>query len=68
MNPQRGLARLGLSLALLWFVFWTFAYVLVPRASENAPLEPAWSPTTKIALAAAAALAAPWVAAGFRAN
>ena len=68
MSPRRGLARLALSLMLLWFVFWTFAYVIVSRRSENAPLEPAWSPTTKIALIAAAALAAPWIAAGFRAN
>ena len=65
---HRGLVRLGLSLALTWFVFWTFAYVLQTRSSENAQQQPALTPATKIAVLATALLSLPWVVSGFRAR
>lgn len=30
MNAKRGFLRLSISLALLFMVFWTFAYILYP--------------------------------------
>lgn len=35
MNLRRGLVRLGIGVAVLWFVFWTFAYVLHPPSTLN---------------------------------
>jgi hypothetical protein len=66
VNLRRGFLRLGIGVTALWFVFWTFAYVLKPRVSENAPPLPALSLTTDIAVAAAAFLGLPWVISGFR--
>ena len=69
MTFRRGFARLGIGLTVLWFVFWTCAYIIRPQSSENAPsLPPALSLTTDIALVAAAILGAPWVVSGFRPN
>ena len=68
-NLRRGFLRFGIGLALLWFVFWTCAYILRPQASENAPsLPPALSLTTVIALIVASILCAPWILSGFRSN
>jgi hypothetical protein len=53
-------------LTLLWFVFWTCAYVIVSRPSENAPPVAAWSPTTEIALIAGTVLSVPWIVSGTR--
>jgi hypothetical protein len=33
MSLRRGFLRLGISLVVLWLVFWTFAYVLNPSSS-----------------------------------
>jgi|GEM_PF-1464499 hypothetical protein len=66
MNLRRGWSRLGISLTVLWLVFWTFAYVLRPRASENGPPLPAFSTGTEIAVVIAGLVAVPWVIAGFR--
>ncbi len=68
VNLRRGFLRLGSGLVVLWFVFWTAAYVLSPRSSENAPVLPVFSPMTNIVLVAAAIVGMPWVAAGFRKN
>ena len=65
---RRGLLRLAASGALLWFVFWTFAYVIRPQSSENVPFPPALSLTTEVALAMTMLLAAPWVVLGFRSD
>ncbi len=68
VNLRRGFLRLGAGATALWFVFWTFAYVLKPRVSENAPSLPALSLTTDIALIVAGVLVLPWVVSGFRPN
>jgi hypothetical protein len=68
VNLRRGFVRLGIGLAVLWFVFWTFAYVMRPLASENAQPLPALSPTTDIALIAVAIAGLPWIVSGFRSN
>jgi hypothetical protein len=60
------MGRLAIGLTVLWLVFWTFAYVLRPVVSEDAPRLPAFSPRTDIALGAAAVFVLPWVVAGFR--
>lgn len=66
MNLRRGLLRLGLAAVLVWFVFWTCAYVVQPRSAENSPKSPAHSTGTLIVTALAAAIAAPWVILAFR--
>ena len=69
VDLRRGFRRLGIGLAVLWFVFWTCAYIISPSASENAPsLPPALSLMTDIALMAAALLGMPWIVSGFRSN
>jgi hypothetical protein len=66
VNLRRGLLRLAVGLTVLWLVFWTFAYVLKPVASEDAPPLPAFSPRTDIAVATVGLLGLPWLVAGFR--
>ena len=66
LNCHRGLRRLALGLVALWFVFWTFAYVLFSRAAENQAVPPAFSLSTDLALAASVLLLAPWIVLGFR--
>jgi hypothetical protein len=66
VNLRRGLLRLAVGLTVLWLVFWTFAYVLRPVASEDAPPLPAFSARTDIAVAIVGVLGLPWVVAGFR--
>jgi hypothetical protein len=69
VDLRRGFRRLGIGLAVLWFVFWTCAYIIRPSASENAPSLPsALSLTTDIALMVAALLGMPWIVSGFRPN
>ncbi len=69
MTLRRGLSRLGAGAVVLWFVFWTFAYVFKARMSEtDAPLPPAFSPTTDIALVVTAILAGSWIVSGFRSD
>jgi hypothetical protein len=61
VNLRRGFVRLGIGLAVLWFVFWTCAYVMRPLASEDAQPLPALSPTTDIALIAVVIVGLPWI-------
>ena len=68
VNLCRGFVRLGIGLAVLWFVFWTCAYVMRPLASENVQPLPALSPTTDIALIAVVLVGLPWIVSGFRSN
>jgi hypothetical protein len=67
-NLRRGFLRIGTALMLLWFLFWTCAYVVSSRPSENAPSPPPLSPTTDLVLIAGAVLSVPWIVAGFRSN
>jgi len=54
-------------LMVLWFVCWTFAYVLRPHTSENSRVrEPAFSLVTQLAMVIATGFVGPWVVAGFR--
>jgi drug/metabolite transporter (DMT)-like permease len=67
VNLRRGLFRLGLGLVWVWFVFWTFAYVIPSVRSENQGPPPSpFSSRTDIAAIVAALLIAPWVVTGFR--
>ena len=68
LNCRTGFLRLGVSLMLLWFVFWTFAYVLKPRSAENSPSPPAFSLSSDLALLATVMLVVPWIVGGFRAD
>jgi hypothetical protein len=65
-NLRRGVTRLATSLAVLWFVFWTVAYVLAPQKSENMAQDPPLRLPTDIALIAGAILGVPWVVSGLR--
>jgi len=67
VNLRRGFLRLAISLGVLWFVYWTFAYVLGIRHSENQPISGgplAWQ--TVLAVIAAAAVALAWIVSGLR--
>ena len=67
MKLERGFLRLGISLATLWFVFWTFAYVMRPHASDNTPApHPVLPLTAQLVLIGGAILGVPWIAGGFR--
>ena len=62
-----GVRRLGFGLMLLWFVFWTFAYVMRPHRSDNHRLpEKPFSLLTQVALVLTAGFVGPWVVAAFR--
>ena len=64
---RQALVRLGIGVAVLWFVFWTFAYVMRPHESDNPRVpENPFSLVTQIAMVIAAGLVGPWVLAGFR--
>jgi hypothetical protein len=58
MMLKRGILRLGFGSALLWFVFWAFAYVLKPPLFEGTPMPPLPSPSTDAAILAIAILVA----------
>jgi len=72
MNLQRGLLRLGIGIAVVWFVFWTCAYVIHPYSSVRP--EPAswvirvtaWSVLMPCLIAAS--ILGGWIAAAFRSN
>ena len=61
-----GFKRLGLGLVVLWFVFWSCAYVILPPRSEGVPWSSPFSPLTLILLGASAIPITHWVVAGFR--
>jgi hypothetical protein len=65
--PRGAMLRLGAALMILWFVFWTFTYVLRSNRSESAPMPDAMPPlSAQIALVFALAIVGPWVISGFR--
>ena len=66
MTLRRGFLRLGFGSALLWFVFWTFAYVLKPPLFEGTPTPAVFSLSTAAAILAIVILVAPWIASGFQ--
>jgi hypothetical protein len=68
MNLRRGMVRLAIGASALWFVFWTFAYVLHPPSSLNP--EPAFAIRIStwgvvVPCVVAALLLGAWIAAGF---
>jgi hypothetical protein len=69
MNLRRGLVRLAIGVSALWFVFWTFAYVLHPPSSLNP--EPAFTarvaaPGVVVPCLIALLVLGAWVWVGFR--
>jgi hypothetical protein len=68
VNLRRGAMRLAMGLIGLWLLFWTCAYVLAPRTTEEDEMPPALTGRTEIAMAAALLLGLPWVVSGFRPN
>lgn len=69
-NLHRGLLRLGVSLWLLWFVYWTCAYIIRTPPAENraAPLPLSTYLALAPLLIAAATTAIRWILAGFRSD
>jgi len=66
-SRRQGIIRLGIGLVLLWFVFWTFAYVMRPHLSDNPRVpETPFSLVTQLAMVLATGFIGPWVVAGFR--
>jgi hypothetical protein len=67
VNVQRGLQRLAAIIAVLWFVFWTVAYVVRPYTSASHPTSlPPLALFTKAALIAVALAGGLWAVAGLR--
>ena len=72
LNLQRGYVRLGIGLTVLWFVFWSCAYVirpytrLMPEPTSFARL--VMSPGILGPCVMVALVLAYWIAAGFRPN
>lgn len=66
---RRGLLRLGIALCAVWFVFWTFAYVLDPQTSHSpapgSPLALAIKWNVSVPCLVTILLLGCWVAAGF---
>ncbi len=72
MNLRRGFLRLGIGAAVVWFVFWTCAYVvgrhtsLQPEPASLAIAVTAWRVVAPCLLVAV--FLGGWIAAGFRSN
>jgi hypothetical protein len=72
LNLRRGYLRLAIGLTVLWFVFWSCAYVihpytsLTPQPASFALLIMAWGILAPCVMAAL--VLAYWIAAGFRPN
>lgn len=70
LNLRRGYVRLGIGLSVLWFVFWSCAYVihpytlLIPQPASFALLIMAWG--ILLPCVAASLVLAWWITAGFR--
>jgi hypothetical protein len=70
LGLRRGYLRIGIGLTVLWFVFWSCAYVihpytsLVPQPATFVLLIMAWG--ILVPCVAAAVVLACWIAAGFR--
>jgi len=69
-NLRRGYMRLGIGLSVLWFVFWSCAYVVhpytshIPQPASFALLIMAWGILVPCVMTAL--LLACWITAGFR--
>jgi hypothetical protein len=63
---SRGLARVATATAVLWFVFWTLAYVLTPHRSEMMVQSTPFTLRTDLLLLAAFVGLLPWMVSGFR--
>jgi hypothetical protein len=72
LNLHRGYVRLAIGVTVLWFVFWSCAYVihpytsLTPQPASFALLIMAWGILVPCVIAAL--VLAYWIAAGFRPN
>jgi hypothetical protein len=70
ISMRRGILRLAVSLAVVWLVFWNFAYVmhpyssLIPEPASFAIRVTAWS--VVVPCLTATLLLGYWVAVGFR--
>jgi hypothetical protein len=62
---SRGLFRLAAGAAVLWFVFWTLAYVLAPHRSEMMTQAAPFTLGTDLVLLATLVGLVPWIVAGF---
>ena len=63
---SRGLRRVSIGLALLWFVFWTVTYVATAHQSEMLPQASSFTVMTGLLLLAALLIGLPWIVSGFR--
>ncbi len=70
VNLRQSCLRLGSVLALLWFVYWTCAYVINAPSSENsaAPPSPALSATSETVLLVIAVLGLWWIVSALRSD
>ncbi len=70
VNLRRGCLRLGMVFAMLWLLYWSFAYIFKPQPSENlsSPPGPELSATAIIVLTGAAILGLWWIVSGVRSN
>ena len=63
---SRGLRRVSIGLALLWFVFWTVTYVATAHQSEMLQQASPFTVMTGLLLLAALFIGLPWIVSGFR--
>jgi hypothetical protein len=68
MTAKRVFLRLSISLAILYMVFWTFAYILYPTEEGLSFMQLATTEHVLWPSLIAAAVFAVWVAMGFRSN
>jgi hypothetical protein len=68
MTAKRVFLRLSMSLAILFMVFWTFAYILHPTEVGTSLLDLLRTDHVFWPSIIAAAVLAVWVALGFRSN
>ena len=70
INLRQCFLRLGCVLAMLWFVYWTCAYVIKTPTSENSalPPSPALSAASEAVLVALAVLGLWWIVSALRSD
>lgn len=71
MKLLPGFQRLAIGAVVVWFVFWTCAYIIAPHQSETEQLAGYVFSFTQLAVGAlllltAAFFGAPWIVRGFR--